>query len=210
MLLLDDPEFQKLPTHPRLVYIALTVTLGPSGIEDRYREALVHELAARAGGTARKVAAALDELEVEGWVRREGRLIWAVSLLDLDPFQDPDSPKHATSIRNHLDSLPDSALTRAFREHYQEWFGSPTQDPTRTTDRVSGGHVESTVSQKSEEGRGNTENGKPKREEMKKEERRSVGTGASDAARLSSTLHDAIGYDPVAKVFTGHPKRSTP
>src|SRR5688572_23996241 len=87
--LLDDPEFQKLPSHTRLVYIALTATLGPSGIEERYPAALTQEILPRVGGTARKVVKALDELEAGGWIDREGRLFWCVRQLADDPFHRP-------------------------------------------------------------------------------------------------------------------------
>jgi hypothetical protein len=87
--LLDNPDFQKLSSYTRLTYIAATVLLGPSGIEERYPASLIEELLPRVGGSARKIVKALEELEAAGWICRQGRLFWCVRQLADDPFHRP-------------------------------------------------------------------------------------------------------------------------
>jgi hypothetical protein len=119
--LLDHPEFQGLGPMARWTYTVLTVGLGPAGIATEYPEALRHELAGRTGLTPRQVDAALGELERAGWIRREGRLIWAVHQLGLDPLLKLNNRKHFASVRRVVKDLPDTPLTRAFRQKYPEW-----------------------------------------------------------------------------------------
>jgi hypothetical protein len=124
MAVLDDPCFQQLTADARWVYVVLTVALGPAGIDAHYPDALAVELAARTGLAVPQVTVALEELQAAGWVQREGRVIWAVHQLGLDPILNVRNAKHRTSVQNWLRTLPDSSLTRAFMEHYPAWCGS--------------------------------------------------------------------------------------
>jgi hypothetical protein len=178
--LFDMPEFQELSVGARLTYIVLIATLGPSGIEIKYPEALVHELAPRTGLSPRQVAAAMGELEGTGWVRRDGLVIWCVRQLEMDPFQSARNPNHVPRIATHVRSLPSPALVGAFMERYASWFGGianpigdgmtagtppPIQNPSPMGSR----------SGKREEGKGRTEERAGKGS--------SSGEGAAVAAR---------------------------
>jgi hypothetical protein len=118
---LDSEPFQRLGPMARWTYTVLTLGLGPGGIAAEYPEALRHELAGRTGLTARQVDAALRELEENGWIRREERLIWAVHQLEHDPILNPNNAKHVASVRRFITTLPRTALTQEFREKYPEW-----------------------------------------------------------------------------------------
>jgi hypothetical protein len=118
---LDYPEFQKLGPMARWTYTVLTVGLGPAGIAAEYPEALRHELAGRTGLTPRQVDAALGELESKGWIQREGRLIWAVHQLDLDPVLNVNNARHVASVRHYIGDLPVTPLVKAFKAKYPDW-----------------------------------------------------------------------------------------
>jgi len=182
--LLDSPEFQDLPSYTRWVYVVLTATLGPSGIEERYPAALTQELVARVGGSARKVTRALDELEAGGWIRREGRLFWCVRQLADDPFHKPggDAMK---SIAAHVKGLPDCGLTREYRAFYRRWLEGLLEGLEEGGEE---GLDTLPETGSREEGVGNRENGKGK----EKEKREAPVRGASHDARPLRASHDQL------------------
>src|SRR5690348_6459558 len=84
-VLLDGPDFQRLPERARWVFVALKLNFGPSGIEVWYPAELVARLSAQTGGSPGGVQDALNTLEEEGWIEREGNVVWIVGQLEFDP-----------------------------------------------------------------------------------------------------------------------------
>lgn len=121
-VLLDGPDFQQLSERARWVFVALKLNLGPTGIEVHYRDAVAHQLAAQTGAPADGVAAALDELEAAGWIRREENVLWIVGQLTHDPHMDHRDNKHRTSVWRHLQGLPRVEVVGEFVRHHAEWF----------------------------------------------------------------------------------------
>jgi hypothetical protein len=121
-VLVNGPDYQRLPPHARLVFLTLKITIGPSGIETRYPDSLALDMAHQTGLTPDQVRLALDILEHEGWLRREAHVIWIVEQLKYDPGFVQTNPKHRKSLRTHVAGLPRIAIVRAFVSHYIPWF----------------------------------------------------------------------------------------
>jgi hypothetical protein len=118
--LLDDPGYQKLPPHARLVLLIYhgcqerTV----AGIFIRYVEQFIE----RTGLSPDEFAAMENQLEAEGWIRRDHRTLWVVKALALDPAWKPEGPKAnpnlVVRVLAVLRDLPPSPLVDAFCDYY--------------------------------------------------------------------------------------------
>ena len=113
-VLLDGPDFQRLPERARWMFVVLKLNLGPSGIDVFYPAALLHQLAAQAGAPTDAVSDALDTLEQEGWIKREANVIWIVGQLDNDPHVNSSDTKHRKSVARHLAGLPRIPIVKEF------------------------------------------------------------------------------------------------
>ena len=122
VVLLDGPDFQELPERSRWVFLTLKMSLGPSGIEMHYPEALVHNISARTGADPDDVRSSLSVLEEHGWIIREGNVIWITGQLKHDPGLKAENPKHRVSIQKHVAGLPHLRIVRSFIDAHPEFF----------------------------------------------------------------------------------------
>lgn len=122
VVLLDGPDFQQLTPEARWVFTVLKISMGPSGIEVWYPEALVAVLVARTGYTDPVVRGQLDALQGAGWLRTDRNLVWIVKQLQYEPAMTSKNEKHRTSIRTHVLGLPRLALVGEFARHYQTYL----------------------------------------------------------------------------------------
>ena len=122
VVLLDGPDFQELPERARWVFLTLKMSLGPSGIEMHYPEALVHNISARTGADPDDVRSSLGVLEEHGWIIREGNVIWIAGQLKHDPGLKAENPKHRASIQKHVAGLPRLRIVRSFIDAHPEFF----------------------------------------------------------------------------------------
>jgi hypothetical protein len=134
-VLLDGPDFQKLSPEARWAFVALKLSIGPSGIEVHYREALLHEIAEKTGhldgeGPSKALRRAFLELEKGGWIRWERNVIWLVGHLKHDPSLNPNDKKHRTSIQRHVSGLPRLAIVHRFVNEHKDFFPSGDGDHT--------------------------------------------------------------------------------
>lgn len=121
-VLLDGPDFQRLPPIARHVFLTLKVSFGPSGIETQYPEALTATLAATTGWKPSDVAPALDQLERSAWIEREANVLWITKQLAFHPGMVLANPNHRLSIQGHITGLPRLPIVRRFIEVYRPWF----------------------------------------------------------------------------------------
>jgi hypothetical protein len=121
-VLIDGPDFQRLPPNARFVFLALSLTFNGLGIEVRYPEAVVAELVAQTGLAADQVRLALDVLEHEHWVKREGNVMWLVGRLDHSGLTAANVKKHVPHVRKVVAGLPRLAIVREFVLRYSAWF----------------------------------------------------------------------------------------
>lgn len=121
-VLLDGPDFQKLPERARWVFVALKLNAGPAGIYVYYPEAIAHQLARQTGAPARGVIAAMNTLETAGWIRREANVLWLVGHLTHDPHMSMKDEKHRKAIQKYVAGLPRLAIVRAFIRSSPNWF----------------------------------------------------------------------------------------
>ena len=122
VVLLDGPDFQQLPERARWVFLTLKMSLGPSGIEMHYPEALVHNISARTGADPDDVRSSLGVLEEHGWIVREGNVIWIAGQLKHDPGLKAENPKHRVSIQKHVAGLPRLRIVQSFIDAHPEFF----------------------------------------------------------------------------------------
>ena len=122
VVLLDGPDFQQLPERARWVFLTLKMSLGPSGIEMHYPEALVHNISAHTGADPDDVRSSLGVLEEHGWIVREGNVIWIAGQLKHDPGLKAENPKHRVSIQKHVAGLPRLRIVQNFIDTHPEFF----------------------------------------------------------------------------------------
>jgi hypothetical protein len=136
-VLLDGKDFHRLTERERWVFVALKINLGPAGIEVHYPRALAEQLAQQTGaGSATAVAAALDTLERDGWIQREGNVIWIVRQLEFEPNMKPADAKHRKSIQRHVAGLPRLTIVARFIAAYPDWFPAEEFTPPKGLTRA--------------------------------------------------------------------------
>lgn len=132
--LLDRQSFQQLSERARWVFIALKVSFGPSGIEVRYAQALVAELAAQTGARPEDVEHALNELEQANWIEREANVTWVKGQLEDDPHMSWRDEKHRVSVGRHVAGLPDLPIVSRYKDAHPDWL----EDQGLSTTKASG------------------------------------------------------------------------
>jgi hypothetical protein len=144
LALIDGPDFQRLPERARWVFVALKLNLGPVGIGVWYPAELVARLSAQSGASAAGVQDALMTLEREGWIQREGNVLWIVKQLEFDPHVKLANPKHRKMVQTVVGGLPRLAIVGRFIRYYELWFradgephGSPSEPLRRAIDSLS-------------------------------------------------------------------------
>jgi hypothetical protein len=121
-VLLDGPDYQRLPPNARLVFLSLCLSFNGVGIEVRYPEAIVAELGAQTGMSADALRLAMDVLEHENWLKREGNVMWLVGRLDHSGLTLANAKKHVPHVRKILLGLPRLSIVREFVLKYRAWF----------------------------------------------------------------------------------------
>lgn len=126
--LADDPDFQRLSPHARLVFytVRLCKQAGPAAIFRYYLAVLM----AQTGLSARALDGALGELERGSWIEREGVILWVRNGLRYDPHVRVRDPKHRKAITRHLAELPKLMIVLRFCDYYE--IERPFEDPSRT------------------------------------------------------------------------------
>ena len=132
-VLLDGPDFQRLPERARWVFVALKLNIGPAGIEVWYPAELVARLSAQTGVSAGGIQDALNTLEAGGWIRREGNVVWIVGQLANDPHVKQSDPKHRKMLQRHIAGMPRLDIVGDFVKAHTGWFtidGTPIGAPS--------------------------------------------------------------------------------
>lgn len=115
--LVDDPDFQTLMPNSKLVFYTarLCQQAGAAAIFRYYPEMLVKQT----GLTARQVECALQELEHDNWIVREGVILWVRNGLRYDPSLTLANPKHRASVEKALKGLPKLNIVLRFCDYYK-------------------------------------------------------------------------------------------
>jgi len=134
----DDPDFQRLTPHARLVLLIarLCEAAGPSAIFRYYLAVLM----AQTGLAQKQVMAALEELRVGRWVEFDETVLWVRNGLRYEPSHSLANPKHRKGIETHLLGLPRSRVVVSFCEYYKmpipfEWDSIPIRNRERERER---------------------------------------------------------------------------
>lgn len=120
-VLLDGPDYQKLPERARHIFLDLKISFGPAGIEVVYPEALRAELTAKSGMPSKAVDQALAQLEGD-WIQIDGNLVWIIGQLRFDPHMKVSNANHRQSIQGHIRGLPRRPIVTEFIRYYRPWF----------------------------------------------------------------------------------------
>src|SRR5262249_39998476 len=115
--MLDDPDFQKLPSDARLVLLVarLCQDAGPAAIYRYYPEIL----ARRTGLEDRRVVTCLRVLKRGAWVDFDDSVLWIRNGLRFDPMLRLSDDKHRKSIEAQLRALPKSEVVASFCRYYE-------------------------------------------------------------------------------------------
>lgn len=127
----DDPDFQALPAHARLLFYTLRccAQAGPAAIFRYYPELVMIQ----AGLTARQLEAAFVALESpqpsggDPWVYREGVLVWVRNGLRHDPHVTLANPKHRKSVEMAVQALPKQSIVSTYCKYYDLAYPYATQ-----------------------------------------------------------------------------------
>ena len=122
VVLLDGPDFQKLPPEARWVFVALKIGVGPCGIQVEYPAGLVEKLAGRTGYTQAVVAEQLDTLQATGWIRTDRNVVWVVKQLKFEPAMTAKNEKHRVAVHSHVKGLPTLAIVGDFIREYRDYL----------------------------------------------------------------------------------------
>lgn len=116
---LHEARFRALAPMSKLCWHTLSGVLGASGIAVCYAETVV----GLTGCGAADVAAALEELEAGGWLRRDGAVVWMIEGLE-EQGLNGRNPNHRSSVLTHLATLEPiaPAIVAEYRAHYTEWL----------------------------------------------------------------------------------------
>ncbi len=135
--LFDDPDFQRLSAQARhtLLTLRLCSAAGPAAIFRYYPELLCHQT----GYSAKTLEAALQELEREGWIIREGVVLWIRNGFRDDPTIRLADPKHRKSVEPAVAALPKLNIALTFCDYYRvarpfegpsDALARPLEDPS--------------------------------------------------------------------------------
>lgn len=126
-VLLDGPDWEKLPADARLVFLALKLKCGAFGI--KVVSGLVGSLGQWTGLSARRVEDATRVLTKKQWIEREGSVVWVVRGLEFEPTLDAHNANHRKYLARTLDALPSLPIVDRFRERYSEWVSKGIPHP---------------------------------------------------------------------------------
>jgi hypothetical protein len=118
----NGPDYQRLPANARFIFMTLCLTFNGLGIEIRYPEALIAELAAQTGLTADALRLNLDILEHENWIKREGNIVWLIGRLDHSGLTVANAKKHVPHVRKVVAGLPRLGIVREYVLRNRAWF----------------------------------------------------------------------------------------
>ncbi len=121
-VLLDGPDFQRLPERARFVFLVLKLNFGAAGIDIVYPEALEIQVSAQTGASITDVRVALTALQGAGWIEREANVLWIVGQLDNDPHIKAADPKHRKGIVRHVSGLPRLDIVREYVKAHPAFF----------------------------------------------------------------------------------------
>jgi hypothetical protein len=138
----DDPDFQRLSPHARLVLYTcrLCAQAGPAAIFRYYPQLL----SAQTGLPPRHLERALQELETPPlsappWIIREGPILWVRNGLRHDPNVKLADHKHRTAIDRAISSLPNLPIVARFCQYYEitsPFQGPPPQGPSKALEAL--------------------------------------------------------------------------
>lgn len=120
-VLIDGPDYQLLDPDARLVLLTANLSCGPTGIEVM-PAGVAPTFLPRTGLSAKRFAAALDQLVTSGWVQWERNIFWVVRRLEFEPALSILNPKHVSGVQSHVDGLPRLPIVQSFVSHYSPWF----------------------------------------------------------------------------------------
>ena len=117
--MVNDPDFQDLSAHARLLVYTLKAALGRPGIGVVYPGALE----AQSGLTQGQLEAAARELEDAGhwWLVRERNVWWLRNGLRFEEVN-AKNDNHQKSLVKRVEELPRLPVVRQFREYYRDTF----------------------------------------------------------------------------------------
>ena len=126
--LFDDPDFQALSADARLCLLVSRGCrqAGPAAIFICYPSVLMIQT----GLPAPRVESALSELEIKGWIEREGSVLWIRNGLRYDPSMRLSDKKHLRSVERALSELPRLAIVLRFCDYYK--IPRPFDGPSKT------------------------------------------------------------------------------
>lgn len=208
VVLLDGPDFRQLSERARHAFLVLKMGVGPSGIEVRYREALVHEISQRTGMPVEAARDALAELESSDWIRLRDNVLWIVGQLHHDPGLQASNEHHRKSIQKHIGSLPRVPIVGEFVDAHPDWFpgaeytlpdgcrGAPDRHPTPTA--ITEDRVPSTEDRvpKTENGETTSSNGNGDHSTDVEEPPENDSSGTDPPAEwMHGVWQEVLGYD---------------
>lgn len=118
-VLLDGPEWRRLPADARLVFLTLKIKSGAFGI--KVVSGLVESLTEWTALSSRRANLALVSLENASWIERDANLVWVVRGLEFEPTLDVTNANHRKYFRRTVDALPSLPIVARFRERYRAW-----------------------------------------------------------------------------------------
>ena len=116
--LVDDPDFQSLSPHAKLVFLFLKLQLGPSGIGTVYAAAISEQTGIPCKGVADAMRE-LSEGDPDGWIMQERNVVWIRNGLRYDPNISLQNDNHRKSVETHLRSLPKLQIVNEFASYYR-------------------------------------------------------------------------------------------
>jgi hypothetical protein len=123
----DDPDFQRLTPHARLVFLVARVCsqAGPAAIFRYYPELLMVQTGLRGA----VLETSLQELERENWIYREGPILWIRNGLRHDPTMRLSDRKHRKAVERAVECLPRLSIVLRFCDYYG--IARPFEAPSR-------------------------------------------------------------------------------
>jgi hypothetical protein len=118
--LVNGPDFKTLSADARSCFYPVKLRLPAAGIGviPALEAVLVEDTALPLD----QVSGAVKELESQGWIRRQGSVVWLVRGLEFEPTLNVHNTLHRKHIQETVKSLPTLEIVDEFRVHYADWF----------------------------------------------------------------------------------------
>src|SRR5262245_31129718 len=122
-VLFDDPDYQKLPSHARLLLVTLRLChdAGLAVIFQYSTDTLMRQT----GLDATDLDSAVRTLERRRWIVRERHLVWVRNGLRYDPLVRLADPKHKAAILRWITMLPRLKIVQTSCDYYKIQSPSP-------------------------------------------------------------------------------------